>query len=82
LPHDCRLANPLHGLAEQPADNEEKADLSEEDRLRGTRWRAFRRESIRCSQHSKGCPTHPRFRAPDSSKGGTKFSGHSSAKMK
>jgi hypothetical protein len=50
LAHDRRLANPLHGLAQQPADDEQKTDLRKEDCLRGTRWRALRCERIRRCQ--------------------------------
>ena len=35
LPHDGRLADPLHDLAHETADREQKNDLPEEDHLRG-----------------------------------------------
>jgi hypothetical protein len=59
LAHDRRLAKPLHGLSKQSSDDQEKSDLREEDRLRGTRWRAFRRESVRCREQREDRDTDP-----------------------
>ena len=50
LAHDGGLADPLHGLAQQPPNDEQNADLREEDCLRGTRRNAFRRQGIRSCQ--------------------------------
>ena len=61
MAHDGRLADPLCNLAHQPADQQHKRDLGDEQRLRSTARNALRSE--RRNGFERGCRAEQRDNA-------------------